>query len=201
MNTAYAQSCKSVNILRCLTDYNDKSNYPDMTLADRIKAARTRAGLNQPALSSLSGVKQQVISKLERGIQKETADIVKIAKACGVRPEWLDAEDGPMFYYEGAGETIRESLRVMQALPQELVEENLRNLRTLARLSKQTAPPLDAANQENRVHFKEPATGDEPDDMTRHKLRVERRKQQIKVENDRRHPGFDRRKTKNPEER
>lgn len=165
-----------------------------MTLADRIKVARTHAKLNQTALSSLSGVKQQVISKLELGIQKETADIVKIAKACGVRPEWLDAEDGPMFYYDGTMATIQESLRVMQALPQELVEENLRNLKTLARLSGKPAPALDAAKTEARVHFKDPAAGDEPNDMTRHKLRVKRRKQAIKVEIERRQPGSDRRK-------
>lgn len=106
-----------------------------MTLADRIKAARSYAKLTQPALSLASGVRQQVISKLERGLQKETADIVKIAKACRVRPEWLDDEDGPMFYYEGARATIQESLRVMEALPEELIEENLRNLKTLSRLS------------------------------------------------------------------
>lgn len=106
-----------------------------MTLADRIKVARTHATFTQAALSLASGVNQQVISKLERGTQKETADIVKIARACRVRPEWLDNEDGPMSYYEGSVAAIQESLRVMETLPLELIEENLRILKTLARLS------------------------------------------------------------------
>jgi hypothetical protein len=37
-----------------------------------------------------------MISKLESGKSKGTADIVSIATACRVRPEWLANEDGAM---------------------------------------------------------------------------------------------------------
>jgi hypothetical protein len=41
-----------------------------------------------------------MISKLERGVSKETAGIVALAIACGVRPEWLSDDIEPMSYPE-----------------------------------------------------------------------------------------------------
>jgi transcriptional regulator with XRE-family HTH domain len=70
-----------------------------MNLADRIKAAREHAQLTQIDLSKKVGLPQQTISKLENGLQQETAAIVKIATACGVDPLWLDTGTGEMFKY------------------------------------------------------------------------------------------------------
>ncbi len=67
-----------------------------MDLAQRLRKARKFAELTQAALAEKSGVKQQMISKLENGQSKETADLVALAVACGVRPEWLAGDDGPM---------------------------------------------------------------------------------------------------------
>lgn len=73
------------------------------TLASRLKFARIRAELTQPQLSECTGkggVSQQMISKLERGEATETAGIVKLAIALGVRPEWLAEGKGPMLQAE-----------------------------------------------------------------------------------------------------
>lgn len=66
------------------------------TLASRLKKARNYARLTQAQLSERSGVKQQMISKLELGQSFETSKLVELAIACGVRPEWLATEQGEM---------------------------------------------------------------------------------------------------------
>lgn len=66
-----------------------------MTLAERIKKARgTR--LTQKELADAVGVSQPMISKLERGVTGETSLLIRIARVTGVRPEWLESEEGPM---------------------------------------------------------------------------------------------------------
>lgn len=68
------------------------------TLGERLKIAREQAGLTQQELEAKSGVKQATISKLELGKNKteETAYGVHLAVACGVRPQWLVLNEGPM---------------------------------------------------------------------------------------------------------
>lgn len=61
-----------------------------MNLGERIKQARRKVGMTQEGLSEASGVKQQTISKLERGASKGTVSLVPIANALNVSPEWLD---------------------------------------------------------------------------------------------------------------
>lgn len=65
-----------------------------MTLADRLKQARKAAGMTQAALAAASGVKQQMVSKLERGISRATSDIVALAMAMDVSPVWLSTGEG-----------------------------------------------------------------------------------------------------------
>ena len=72
-----------------------------MSLAIRLKQARERAGLTQVELQAKSGVPQQAISKIEKGLQGSTAFVVRLAVACGVRPEWLDSGEEPMLRIEG----------------------------------------------------------------------------------------------------
>lgn len=67
-----------------------------MTIGSRLKIARKYAKLTQEKLSERSGVKQAMISKLETNKSRETSSIVPLAVACGVRPEWLHSDDGPM---------------------------------------------------------------------------------------------------------
>lgn len=67
-----------------------------MNYSNRLKAARRHAKLNQVALAVKSGVSQQTISKIERGLQDASAFTVQFATACEVRPEWLATGAGAM---------------------------------------------------------------------------------------------------------
>lgn len=66
------------------------------TIAERLRFARRRCGINQQQLEELSGVKQPVISKLERGGILKTTGLVALAKALDCSPQWLETgEDLP----------------------------------------------------------------------------------------------------------
>lgn len=64
------------------------------TLAERLKFARKKRGLTQEQLSDAAGVAQSDISKLERGDSQKTTSLIRLAKALGCNPEWLDTGDG-----------------------------------------------------------------------------------------------------------
>lgn len=68
----------------------------DMKLHQRIKKARSYAGLSQKQLADRVGIAQASISELERGIAKKTSHAVKIASTCGVSPLWLSEGVGEM---------------------------------------------------------------------------------------------------------
>lgn len=57
---------------------------------ERLKQARMNKGYTQAELANVTGVKQQMISKLETGKSAGTADIVKLAYALDVEPAWLE---------------------------------------------------------------------------------------------------------------
>ena len=80
----------SSNNFRCLTDYNRSFNIGSMEhIGERIKTARKRVAMSQAELAERSGVKQQMISKLESKRADSTSGIVALATALGVTPEWL----------------------------------------------------------------------------------------------------------------
>ena len=58
-------------------------------IADRLKQARTERRLTQKRLSELSGIKQSMLSKLERGEAEGTLNIFELADVLGVEPRWL----------------------------------------------------------------------------------------------------------------
>lgn len=60
------------------------------TIAERMKEARERAGLSQPALAERAGVSQGTIGNIESGIRKRPRELLAIAAALGVSPEWLE---------------------------------------------------------------------------------------------------------------
>lgn len=60
-----------------------------MTIGDRLKAARKKAGLSQGALAKAAGVDQATISNIERNVTHNSPHLVRIAKECGVGPFWL----------------------------------------------------------------------------------------------------------------
>lgn len=79
-----------MNTRRPANSYNDD-------IGKRLGEARAHAALTQKQLAEKSGVSQQMISKLEQGQSKGTTDLVPIAIACGVSPEWLFSGTLPMF--------------------------------------------------------------------------------------------------------
>lgn len=66
------------------------------TLADRIKDARTRAGLSQTELAKRCGIASSSMSLLESGKSKSLrqSTLLHMAKALGQSPEWLANGDG-----------------------------------------------------------------------------------------------------------
>jgi len=65
------------------------------TLAQRLKETRLEEGLSQKALGLRAGVSQTTIANIEGGRNKGSTELVAIATALGVRPEWLENEAGP----------------------------------------------------------------------------------------------------------
>lgn len=73
------------------------------TLADRMKWARERASLTQPGLAEKAQVSPGTIGNLETGIRKNPRELLAIAAALGVRPEWLKTGKGdPEPQHQGA---------------------------------------------------------------------------------------------------
>jgi len=60
-----------------------------MSLSERLKQARKRAGLTQAELAERAGIKQASVSEIERGLTRNSGYLVKMAQICGVDPVWL----------------------------------------------------------------------------------------------------------------
>lgn len=73
------------------------------TLAQRLKEAREALGLSQEQLAQLAGVSQGTIGNIESGTRKRPREIVAIAKAVKVNPEWLLKGIGLRNSSEGKG--------------------------------------------------------------------------------------------------
>lgn len=68
-----------------------------MTLAERIKHARTQAGFTQITFSEAIGCTQPVVSRYENGKNiPSLARLQTIAEACEVSFEWLATGNGQM---------------------------------------------------------------------------------------------------------
>ncbi|OZI56761.1 XRE family transcriptional regulator [Bordetella genomosp. 4] len=66
-------------------------------LASRMKRARAESKLSQAGLAKRIGAGQSTIASIENGRNNGSGRLVDIAKALGVRPEWLSNGDGPMY--------------------------------------------------------------------------------------------------------
>lgn len=86
----------SSNNQRGLKTNNASCSLQHMDFRERLKQARFQAEMTQAALALASGVRQQMISKLESGKSNNTAKAVELALALGVTPEWLATGQGEM---------------------------------------------------------------------------------------------------------
>jgi transcriptional regulator with XRE-family HTH domain len=103
------------------------------TLGLRLKKARDHAGLSQKQLQDRAGVSQKTISKIERGDQESSTQVVQLARACGVNVDWLAT---------GRGEMLTMPLAVQQppAEYQTLSEESLEIARHRLRARRRERP-------------------------------------------------------------
>lgn len=60
-----------------------------MTVGNRVKQARTKAGMTQEMLARISGVAQARISALELNKNKSSRYLIELSTALGVEPAWL----------------------------------------------------------------------------------------------------------------
>lgn len=64
------------------------------TIAERLQQTRKELGLTQPALAIKAGVSQGTIGNIESGLRKRPREILAIASALNVNPEWLETGKG-----------------------------------------------------------------------------------------------------------
>ena len=60
------------------------------TIAERVKAVRQELGWSQVRLAAEVGVSQSSIGNIESGFRQRPRELVSIAKALQVSPEWLE---------------------------------------------------------------------------------------------------------------
>ncbi len=66
------------------------------SIGDRVKRVRLQRGLSLEQLAERVGVRYQSVQDLENGRSRGTKHLLSFARALAVRPEWLEAEEGPM---------------------------------------------------------------------------------------------------------
>lgn len=101
----YNPSSLTVKNFVCLTAENRSCKFGNMNYGERLIRAREHAKLTQAQLSERLGkdadgkdlMSQSNISALERDPKtKGSLHTVKLARACGVNPDWLAYEEGDM---------------------------------------------------------------------------------------------------------
>ncbi|MFL9918823.1 XRE family transcriptional regulator [Paraburkholderia fungorum] len=89
-----------------------------MSLADRLREARTTAGMSQTELAERSGVSQSTIANIESGRNEGSKYIVKIADALNLNPRWLIASELPRTVYDVRSVSAEESRRDPNIVPE-----------------------------------------------------------------------------------
>lgn len=65
------------------------------TIAERVKAIRQELGWSQVQLAEEVGVSQSSIGNIESGVRQRPRELVSLARALRVSPEWLETGKGP----------------------------------------------------------------------------------------------------------
>ncbi len=65
------------------------------TIGSRIERERVALGLTQEQLAIAAGVTQGTIGNVEKGLRKKPRELISIARALKVRPEYLETGRGP----------------------------------------------------------------------------------------------------------
>jgi len=120
MPKEYKHDCISVNKPACLNIYNLTGTLPFMRYGERLRAARTYAGLTQAELAAeIGGVCTQAnISGLEKSLTANGSEFTaQFAHACGVDSLWLATGDGLMLNQQ-VSEPVQQVTQRMQTLSQ-----------------------------------------------------------------------------------
>lgn len=94
------------------------------TIAERVKAVRQELGWSQVQLAEEVGVSQSSIGNIESGFRQRPRELVSIAKALRVSPEWLETGKGPR--------TERASLKLVGADAEPSVRALVEHLANIA---------------------------------------------------------------------
>ena len=115
-----------------------------MNIANRVKAVRREAGLNQLDFSKRIGITRQYLSLIESG-ERSPSDLVKnaICREYNICREWLDDGIEPMHpakelndialivkTMEGQSESKKELIRIIASMPDELLDQFLALLKS-----------------------------------------------------------------------
>lgn len=71
-----------------------------ITISERLKDAREAANLTQGQLAVKAGVSQGTIANIESGTRKNPRELMAIAKAANINPEWLKSGKGQRAFVE-----------------------------------------------------------------------------------------------------
>lgn len=137
MVTYYKHTCVKVNKSICLTDRMMLGNFLVMKYGERLKRARLHADLTQKELVDRMGniVSQQNISLLEKGDATGSEFTVQIATVCGVRPEWLATEQGPMVSAPySSNQKITHAMQLMESMPEYALDEAIKSVASIKEL-------------------------------------------------------------------
>jgi phage repressor protein C with HTH and peptisase S24 domain len=71
------------------------------SIAERVKWARNERGLTQAQLAKAARVAQGTIGNLESGARERPRELLAIAQALAVNPEWIESGKGPIWQASG----------------------------------------------------------------------------------------------------
>lgn len=120
----------------------------------RLYKARTHAQLTQPQLAKAAGMAQSTLGELEYD-GNGSSYTAQLAKACGVRAEWLSEGIGEMLERETLSPAVAEVARAIDQLPERWRNWVLRATQEAIELAHQAnSPNGDGLGQGDEVHTK-----------------------------------------------
>tara|TARA_R110002073_G_scaffold161823_1_gene317464 strand:- start:635 stop:964 length:330 start_codon:yes stop_codon:yes gene_type:complete len=90
-----------------------------LTIGNRVKEARKKAGMTQEMLARLSGVPQARISALELNKNKKSSYLIQLSNALGVNPNWLETGVDNLSVKVEYSAMEKELLRLIKGLSEE----------------------------------------------------------------------------------
>lgn len=132
-----------------------------MMIGDRLKLAREAAGLTQSAVARKAKVTPSAISQIESGLSKKPSaeNLLPIAKALGVHPEWLITGKGSMRSRSVIQKRIADMMQRNHMVPEDLDMLTRGNVTTatIERWLDGSADPTDAELKAVAPHLGMPA--------------------------------------------